>query len=95
MAGRIFQTTIDQIRKLEICSDQNVPVVEAAEFAGVMTAGHGTFAYLVSITFCAIIATGYSERSVRCSHSGRASETANEAGLLARVAAMTLGIHHD
>ena len=32
-------------------------------------------ACLASITFCAIIATGYSERSVRCLLSGKASET--------------------
>jgi hypothetical protein len=50
-----------------------------------MTAGHGTFAYLVSITFCAIIATGCSERSVHCSHSGKASETAGKAPLLAEL----------
>ena len=34
----------------------------------------GTFAYLASITFCAIIATGYSEHSVRCLLSGKTSE---------------------
>jgi len=40
---------------------------------------------LVSITFCAIIATGCSERSVHCSHSGKASETAGKAPLLAEL----------
>jgi hypothetical protein len=56
--------------------------VEAAGFAAAMTAGHGTFAYLVSITFCAIIATGCSERLVHYSHSGK-GETAGEAPRLA------------
>ena len=61
--------------KLELCFKQNVPVAAAIEFAADMIAGAGTFAYLASITFYAIIATGYSERSVRCFLSGKASET--------------------
>lgn len=46
------------------------------EFVADMIAGPGTFGYLASITFCAIIATGYSEHSVRCLLSGKATETA-------------------
>ena len=36
----------------------------------------GIFVYLASITFCAIIATGYSKHSVRCLRSGKANEAA-------------------
>jgi hypothetical protein len=50
-----------------------------------MTERPGTFAYLVSITFCAIIVTGCSKRSVRCLHSGEASETVNQAVLFAEL----------
>src|SRR6185436_7404481 len=41
-----------------------------------MIAAPGTFVYLASITFCAIIATGYSVRSVRCLIFGKATEMA-------------------
>jgi hypothetical protein len=59
----------------EICFDPSVPVVGVTEFVAVMIAERGICGYLASITFYAIIATGYSERSVRCSISGKASET--------------------
>jgi hypothetical protein len=58
------------------CLDQNVPVAAAAEFGADTIAEPGIFAYLASITFCAIIATGYSERLVRCLLSGKATEAA-------------------
>src|SRR3954447_6671861 len=60
---------------IEICFDPSVPVVGVTEFAAVTIAEPGTYGYLASITFYAIIATGYSERSVHCSISGKASET--------------------
>jgi hypothetical protein len=58
----------------EICFEQNVPVAEALEFAAATIAETFSFAYLASIIFYAIIATGYSERSVRCLLSGKACE---------------------
>lgn len=56
-----------------------------------MIAEAGTFACLASITFYAIIATGYSERSVRCLLSGKASE----AKKFAEVALASEGICYE
>ena len=58
------------------CLDQNVPAVVVTEFGAAMIAASGIFAYLAYITFCAIIATGYSERLVRCLLSGNTTEAA-------------------
>jgi len=50
--------------------------VVVVEFGADMIAGPGIFVYLASITFCAIIATGYSVRLVPYLISGKAIETA-------------------
>jgi hypothetical protein len=50
--------------------------VVVAGFGADMIAGLGFFVYLASIIFCAIIAIGYSEHSVRYLISGKATETA-------------------
>jgi polysaccharide export outer membrane protein len=60
----------------ETCFDQSVPVAGAIESGADTIAARGISAYLASITFCAIIATGYSQHSVPCLLSGKTSEVA-------------------
>jgi hypothetical protein len=71
-----FDVNTDRVpTPFEICFDPSVPVVGVIEFAADTIVERGIFAYLASIIFYAIIATGYSEHSVRCLLSGETSET--------------------